>query len=258
MIINTIKKLPVIILNLKRETARKNHMIEKIRKTEINNYIFLEAVDGEYELKKFNFKVIPDWKDPIDKKKINVGYIGCTLSHYLAWKYILDNKINIALILEDDTTFNSNFDSVMKQILNSEKKFDLLYLNRIPLNLLYNLGDEIEINNDFVLAKYSYNASSYLITYECAKKLLSSNILNYMLPIDEFLPIMYDNNYPFKNYSAYFNENEKIIALALKKDIADQEPRNLFPSSIQTSKIYEEKYTLVRNKSVNHISPICP
>lgn len=233
-----IEKLPTIIINLKKNTDRKVAIKSKIKKTKLNNYIFLEAVDGNTELHKYNFKVIPNWIDPITKKKISVGCIGCALSHYYAWKYIVDNNIEKALILEDDTTFYKNFDTVLNNILHQNIDYDMFYLNRRALNNLYNLGEEIQINNNIVIAKYSYNMSTYIITNSGASKLLKSNCLDNIMPIDELVPILYDINYPFKNYSKYFEKYEKIKALALKNDIACQESRELFPSTIEESNDY--------------------
>jgi len=238
MINNNIEKLPTIIINLNKHSQRKKLMIEKLKSTLLKNYFFFDAIDGETELHKHNFTAIPNWIDPIDKKKLSVGYIGCTLSHYYVWMYIFNNNIERALVLEDDTVFYEEFDKTLNKILNTNEDYDMLYLSRIPLNELYNLGEEQEVNEDIVLAKYSYNMSSYILTLNGAKKLLNGHCLDYMMPIDEYVPIMYDKDYPFKNYSTYFKDFDKIKTVSLKKNIANQEQRTLFPSAIQESKIY--------------------
>ena len=235
---NSIEKIPTIIINLNKHSQRKKSMIEKLKGTLLKNYVFFDAIDGETELHKHNFTVIPNWIDPIDKKKLSVGYIGCTLSHYYVWMYIFNNNIERALVLEDDTIFYKEFDKTLIKLLNMNEEYDMLYLNRIPLNTLHNLGEEQEINKNIVLAKYSYNMSSYILTLNGAKTLLNGHCLEYMMPIDEYVPIMYDNCYPFKNYSEYFKDFDKIKTFALKKNIATQEPRTLFPSAIQESRIY--------------------
>ena len=230
--------IPTIVINLKYNEDRKRAMNEKLKKTCLTNIIFVDAIDGNTELNHFDFSVMPNWIDPIANKKINVGYIGCTLSHYFTWKYIVENNITKAIVLEDDTMFCDNFDDEISIILQSNIPYDLLYLNRIPLNTLYNLGPEIDVDERMVVAKYSYNASSYIITYEGAQKMINSGCIHNIVPIDELLPMMYDTHYPFKQYSQYYS-TEKLLALAMKENIADQELRSQFPSSIQESVEYQ-------------------
>jgi len=235
-----------IIINLAKNTNRKHAMQRKIKKTMIANYHFFNAIGND--LNKYSFKIIPDFIDPCELLPITTGCIGCTLSHYFVWKYIIDNNIQKTLILEDDATFYLNFDAELKRILDSGMQYDLFYLNRIPLNAKYKLGKETEIAPNVVIPKYCYNASSYIITYNGAKKMIASNCLNYLLPVDELLPIMYDPFYPFNEYSKYYDKCEKLIAYALKTNIADQESRDTFPSDIIGSPVYTAQMHKVRYK----------
>lgn len=47
---------------------------------------------------------------------------------------------------------------------------------------------------NLVVADYSYWTLGYLITLQGAKKLLNAEPLTKMLPVDEFLPVMYDKH----------------------------------------------------------------
>jgi collagen beta-1,O-galactosyltransferase len=230
--------IPVVIINLEKNKERKKTMECKIKKTCLTNYIFMDAVYGKTELHKYDFEVIPDYIDPYKSTPIYIGIIGCTLSHYLVWKYIVENNIEKLLILEDDCVFLDNFDNMLKYILELDLYYDMFYLNRIKLNETYNLGYEIEMSDKIIIPKYSYNASSYILTFNGAKKLLDANLLKFFLPIDEFLPIMYDFDYPHKKYSCYFEKYPKIKTFALKYDIANQELREKFPSDVENSDIY--------------------
>jgi GR25 family glycosyltransferase involved in LPS biosynthesis len=170
--------IPTVIINLAKNKERKKTMEEKIQKTYLSNYIYMDAVYGKTELHKYDFEIIPNYIDPYKNTPIYVGIIGCTLSHYCVWNYIVENNIEKLLILEDDTVFYDNFDSMLKYILNLDIHYDMFYLNRHKLNHLYNLGNEIEFNDNIVIPKYCYNASSYILTYNGAKKLLNS-LLNW-------------------------------------------------------------------------------
>jgi len=227
-----------VIINLAKNKERKQAMEEKIQKTCLSNYIYMDAVYGKTELHKYDFEIIPNYIDPYKNTPIYVGTIGCTLSHYCVWNYIVENNIEKLLILEDDTVFYDNFDSMLKYILNLDMHYDMFYLNRYKLNHLYDLGNEIEVNDNVVIPKYCYNASCYILTYNGAKKLLNANLMKHFLPIDEFLPIMYDSDYPHKKYSKYYEKYPKLKTFAIKNNITDQESRINFPSDVENSDIY--------------------
>lgn len=59
-----------------------------------------------------------------------------------------------------------------------------------------NPGSEEVVENvrNLVVADYSYWTLSYAISQQGAQKLLNAEPLSKMLPVDEFLPIMYDKH----------------------------------------------------------------
>jgi GR25 family glycosyltransferase involved in LPS biosynthesis len=241
--------IKTLIINLKRAVPRRNAMIEKLKDTIITDFTFIKGVDCETDLQDYSFNIIPNWIDPIDKEPISIGYIGCTLSHYNCWKYIVDSKLEKALILEDDTIFHDTFNDGLKYILQFDSKlYDMCYLNRNKLNDLYNLGEEEKVNDKLVIPKYCYNASSYIMTYSGALKMLNTDCLDKFLPIDELLPIMYDELYPFKEYSKYYDPYPKLKALAFETDIADQEHRDDYPSYIVGTKLYENEMHMTQKE----------
>lgn len=66
------------------------------------------------------------------------------------------------------------------------------YLGRKQVNP----GKEEAVENvrNLVVADYSYWTLSYAISLQGAQKLLNAEPLSKMLPVDEFLPIMYDKH----------------------------------------------------------------
>lgn len=66
------------------------------------------------------------------------------------------------------------------------------YLGRKQVNP----EDEVAVENvrNLVHAGYSYWTLSYAISLQGAQKLLNAEPLSKMLPVDEFLPIMYDKH----------------------------------------------------------------
>lgn len=59
-----------------------------------------------------------------------------------------------------------------------------------------NPGKEEAVENvhNLVVAGYSYWTLSYAISLQGAQKLLNAEPLSKMMPVDEFLPIMYDKH----------------------------------------------------------------
>lgn len=228
--------MQTFIISLNHETARQQSMVNKLKHTNITEYKFVDAVDGNTDLHKYDFKVMPDWVDPVHKRKINVGEIGCFLSHYSIWKQIIDNDIDIALILEDDCIFLDDFSLKLTKILQLDPAtYDYFSLGRNRLCNIYNLGAEHNINNDFVIPKYSYCTQSYLLTNTGAKILANSLALQYIIPVDEYISIMYDS-FPFPQYSVYFKNVKKLRAIGLIKDITQQDR---FKSSINNATVFE-------------------
>jgi len=225
---------PTFVINLKPEINRRLSIINKLKYTNIKNYTIIDAVNGKPELDKYDFKVMPDWIDPTFDRQINSGEIGCFLSHYFIWKYMTTHNIDVALILEDDCVFNDEFNTKFTEILQIDTTtYDFLTLGRNKNNNLYNLGPEIVIENDYVIPKYSYNTHSYLLTNAGAKILANELALEYIIPVDEYISLMYDS-FPFPKYNDYFKNMKKLRAIGLVDNITDQEPRTSTPSSIIT------------------------
>lgn len=79
----------------------------------------------------------------------SLGAIGCYLSHYLIWKYMIEREISSALILEDDAKVND----VARLLENGNYFFDLMqndliqFNTRTPNNFLNPYGTECNAFN---------------------------------------------------------------------------------------------------------------
>lgn len=204
---------------ISKSALNRESIIEKIKNTNIKEYTIIDAVDGNTELDKYDFKLMPNWIDPIHKREINVGEIGSFLSHYFTWKYIIDHNITSALIIEDDCIFMDTFNHEIENILDCDTQmYDYFTLGRKKLNNLYNLGPEIDIIYNYVIPKYSRNTHSYILTNSGAKILSNELVINNIIPVDDYISIMYDS-FPFAKYSDYFKNMPKLRALGLNYDI---------------------------------------
>uniref|UniRef100_T1H0D3 Glycosyl transferase family 25 domain-containing protein n=1 Tax=Megaselia scalaris TaxID=36166 RepID=T1H0D3_MEGSC len=116
------------------------------------------------------------------------------------------------LVLEDDIRFEPNFTSNALHILKQIRElpnWDFLYFGRMILSS----QKEFTVHGieNIVSVDYSYWTIGYAITLEGAKKLVNAKPLKSLLPVDEYIPIMYDrhpnktwsNVFPNRNLSAY-------------------------------------------------------
>jgi len=196
----------IYIINLKDATDRNNFMKKEMEKQNLTNYLFFQAIDGENEDldENYQFSVVNEWRDPFTRKCITKGEIGCALTHYWIWEEIVNHQYSSILILEDDVTLEENFLEKLNNI-DIPKNMDFLYVGRRKLNR----GTEEKINENIVIPNYSYGTHGYILTLEGAKKLLSYNFVQNIFPVDEFLPMIYDKEYPHTFMKQYFSRQLK-------------------------------------------------
>lgn len=210
------------IINLSRRIDKRNHMKNEMLKLEnlgINlNHHFFDAIDGNNPevLSMYDFSV-PNWTDPNSDKAMTCGEIGCALSHYSIWKEIVDlvdnNKLSRecrVLILEDDVVFSDDFmDKLISYTNETNSEYDMLYIHRKP----FNLTGETKISTHINKANRSYWTCAYILTYNGAKKISETNYLKNLIPVDEYIPIMYGCK--IYGFDKLYDNYEKIICYAV-------------------------------------------
>ncbi|XP_078515346.1 procollagen galactosyltransferase 2 [Lissotriton helveticus] len=220
----------IFMINLKRRKDRRDRMLQSLYEQEIKVQIF-DAVDGKAlntsQLKAMKIDMLPGYHDPYSGRELTRGEIGCFLSHYYIWKEMVDRNLEQVLVIEDDVRFENHFKrklmKVMSDIEETQLEWDLIYIGRKRMQVQ---RPEKAVPNvmNLVEADYSYWTLGYAISLHGAKKLLAADALNKMLPVDEFLPVMY-NKHPVKKYMEYF------------------EPRDLKAFSTEPLLIYPTHYT---------------
>ena len=214
------------IVNLARRQDKRKHMeneIDKLEKQGINlNHTFFDAIDGSDRdiLSKYKFNT-PNWFDPNSGKVMTAGEVGCALSHYLIWCDIVKNVENNnisdncrVLILEDDIIFVNDFLTKLKNYVTEiDLTCDMLYVHRKPLDL----ENETRVSTHINRANKSYWTCGYILSYSGAKKLASSNYLDNLIPVDEFLPIMYGCT--ILGFEKLFEKCEKIKCYAVNPNL---------------------------------------
>ena len=183
----------IYIVHLERRTDRWIHSLNELRKLNRNYKItFYKAKDHQNKSFSTNLKnitIIPEWTDPIRKTQLKMGEIGCALSHYNIWLDICKNKYKNCIILEDDFTIIDDFDTMIEN-LNYPDNTDFIYLGRKALFP----NNDIEYNEHLVKPAFSYWTIGYIITASGVEKLLKHDYLNNMIPIDEWLSLLMNND----------------------------------------------------------------
>ncbi|KRX26082.1 Cullin-1, partial [Trichinella nelsoni] len=174
----------------------------------------VEAVDGRMlepaDLNAIGVKQMPDYRDPYHKRPMTLGEVGCFLSHYNVWRDMLDRGYRRAVIFEDDLRFTRSFRRqvavVMAELDANVPDWDLVYLGRKRLNPDQD-GPLVE-NCSFVShVGYSYWTLAYALSRSGAEKLVKAEPLKQLVPVDEYLPMMF-NRHPEMRWMSRFERRD--------------------------------------------------
>ncbi|XP_029474376.1 procollagen galactosyltransferase 2 [Rhinatrema bivittatum] len=220
----------IFLINLKRRKDRRDRMLQSLYEMGIAARI-VDAVDGKAlnssQLKALNIEMLPGYEDPYSGRILTRGEIGCFLSHHHVWKAVVDRGLEKSLLIEDDARFEPQFKKrlmkLMDDIDEAQLDWDLIYIGRKRMQVERPEKAVPRVMN-LVESDYSYWTLGYAISLQGAQKLIAADAFSKMLPVDEFLPIMY-NKHPVAKYMEYF------------------EPRDLKAFSAEPLLIYPTHYT---------------
>jgi collagen beta-1,O-galactosyltransferase len=202
----------VILISLERRPERRQRMFACLNELEINFELF-NAIDGKQlnqsYLDELGIHYLPGWKDPWGERPMTFGEVGCFLSHYFIWLKMIAEEINTVLILEDDVDFEPNFKQnvlhTLEEVERVNSNWDLVYVGRKPLVP----DSEVIIPNttNLVIPSYSYWTLGYIISLRGARKLVTARPLDNLLPVDEFIPIMFNRHTETEWVNFFSNRN---------------------------------------------------
>ncbi|XP_069436163.1 inactive glycosyltransferase 25 family member 3 isoform X5 [Ovis canadensis] len=198
----------VFVISLARRPDRRERMLTSLWEMEVSGRV-VDAVDGRMlnssVMRTLGVELLPGYQDPYSGRTLTKGEVGCFLSHYSIWEEVVTRGLAQVVVFEDDVRFESNFKGRLEQLMEeveAEKlPWDLIYLGRKQVNP----EEEAVVEGlpHLVVAGYSYWTLAYVLSLAGARKLLASQPLHRMLPVDEFLPIMFDQH-PNEQYKAHF------------------------------------------------------
>ncbi|KFQ35888.1 Procollagen galactosyltransferase 2, partial [Mesitornis unicolor] len=203
----------IFMINLKRRKDRRDRMLRTLYEQEIAVKI-VEAVDGKAlntsQLKALSIDMLPGYRDPYSSRPLTRGEIGCFLSHYYIWKEVVNRELEKTLVIEDDVRFEHQFKrklvKLMGDIEQAQLDWELIYIGRKRMQVQ---EPEKAVPNvmNLVEADYSYWTLGYAISFQGAQKLIGAEPFSKMLPVDEFLPVMY-NKHPVAKYMEYYESRD--------------------------------------------------
>ncbi|CAB1455019.1 unnamed protein product, partial [Pleuronectes platessa] len=190
----------ILLINLKRRLDRRTRMLKSMASLGLHATL-TDAVDGKAlntsQLQALGIEMLPGYKDPYSGRVLTRGEIGCFLSHHSIWKQVIERGLQKVLVLEDDVRFEPWFkrriQALMENIDKAQLDWDLIYVGRKRMQVQQPEQSVDGINN-LVLADYSYWTLGYALSQQGARKLMAAQPLTKMLPVDEFLPVMFDKH----------------------------------------------------------------
>ncbi|XP_077590628.1 procollagen galactosyltransferase 1 [Stigmatopora nigra] len=203
----------VFMINLRRRSDRRERMLRALHQQEIDCKV-TEAVDGKAlnmsDIQAMGIHMLAGYSDPYHGRPLTKGELGCFLSHYNIWKEIVERGLPTSLVIEDDLRFEVFFKRrlmyLMSDIADEGLDWDLIYIGRKRMQVDHSEKAVPNVHN-LVEADYSYWTLGYMISLQGAKKLLKAEPLKRVLPVDEFLPIMF-NKHPVSDYMDQFETRD--------------------------------------------------
>lgn len=226
--------MEIYVINLERREDRLANMA-----VQLTGYDWIRAISHDATKNSFEQFETKGWfrnenwfdPSPLLNRPLNVAEMCCAKSHFDLWRIVVDSN-EPAVILEDDVSLQKDLDlDKLKELL---KMYDLVYLGYRE----YEPSRVVDIDEDLVKPCHPLHASSYCLSVDGAKKLLSTDYIRGVIPVDVYLAIM--SGLTITNTSRFeylvkhidrFRYNIKLNVCAYKESIFQQE-FNKFNSDI--------------------------
>ena len=226
---------PIFCLSLARAADRRTRMIARLDSLG-SPYEIVDAVDGrELDLSQLGGRLRQDKMRRKKSRCLTAAEIGCYLSHCNLLRRIADEKIAVAIVVEDDATFLSDFAEVAAAAARISHPWDMILLHTHPKKkvetTLCKIGDSHAVCR---MERRISGTAGYLVSLHGAKKLLR-HCEEISEPVDTA-------------FSCYWKSGIKYYAVAPRIVIEDGSPTNILsekkslkdPSPLEwiTSKIW--------------------
>lgn len=186
--------IKIFVINLKKDKNKRENVSKLLNKFNIK-FEIIDAVYGNDLTEEYkNSKYTKEETIKNIGREMSNGELGCALSHYQIYEYIVNKNIEKSIILEDDILINQEFKNFLSKIDSIPKEIELLLLGyhsnqHTEQKTHSSYWGRISIDGlKFVkLIEIAYGTYGYYITKEGAKKLYNEINLNKISrPIDHY------------------------------------------------------------------------
>jgi len=187
-------KIPIFIVNLKKDTEKKKHMQQLCRQYSLECK-FINATYGK-ELDDVELGKVYNKKRALKElgRELTYGEIGCALSHKKIYQKIVNENIENAIIFEDDIIFDNSIHELLGSLKNFPIDWEctlLCYYRIYPTLKRYctNLRDRVPVSKHLKIVRFidlMHSTAAYAINFKGAKKLLNELESGIYKPIDHY------------------------------------------------------------------------
>ncbi len=165
----------VFVINLDKSTERMAFMHQQLEQLNIE-YERVPAVYGK-DLSETEVQAVFNESDNLAKydKVLNVGEIGCYLSHINCWNMMVEQELDFALILEDDSVLNEELLLLINSISELSPSWD--YIKLCHGRKQKAVIDTMKLTEQFSLStclKLPSSTRGQFVSISGAKKLLAT------------------------------------------------------------------------------------
>ncbi len=170
--------MKIFVISLYSATARRKSIVDQFEKLKIE-FDFIDAIDGRGFSKEELIKYT-DYESVIKNRKwLSNGAIGCALSHLKAYKKLIDDDLDEALILEDDVLLTNDFADFLKSYQKAKPTIDILllyYTSWKPCKLYQSSKIDFGIHSIFSPVDFNQpiTAAAYIISKETCLSLVNT------------------------------------------------------------------------------------
>ena len=180
--------ISVFVISLPDETARQDAIAEHLKERGFEYTIF-NAVDG----RQMDVLDHPDYDAKTRRaahgRDLKPGELGCFLSHRNFYEHMVKEKLDYALLIEDDARFHEDTKASLEALLKKDSDFDIVRLLGSPKVAKGKHRKVMPLYKDFWFVRLRTapgGAHATLISQKGAQKLLQAT-QTFAFPIDTVL-----------------------------------------------------------------------
>ena len=187
MVMNTV----AYIIHLKRSMARRENVTKTRARCPVSTFIH-PATDGNaLDKSQISNAYTQSIHEPEYPFPLRNGEVGLFLSHRSCWKRILDEGVDAALILEDDTELTASFDASFEIAIDHIVELGLIQFQVRKIRGMTRVVSSSGASDDRRILEplvVPLRTNAQLVSRTAAEKLLNSSDL-FDRPVDTFLQL---------------------------------------------------------------------